>query len=205
MLGVITGDIVHSRKLKDPELWLKPLKEVLSTIAGCSADWEIYRGDSFQIQVHQPERLLENVMQIKAMMLQLPDIDVRMGIGIGEVRFKARRVPESNGSAFELSGLAFERLQKNRLRIETPWDDINEQWEIILPLAEWIMNRWTPPTAEVVTHFLQHPTTTQKQLAAALGIGQGRISERLSRAAWSELKRMEELFRQQITQKMVIG
>ena len=200
MIGVITGDIVQSRKLAQPQSWLVPLKRTLTELSTCAQDWEIYRGDSFQLQINAPEQLLHSAMRIKAQLLQLHKIDVRMGLGIGEKIFQARRVPEANGPAFELSGKAFEQLQKSRFRIETPWEAFNTQWEVILPLAEWIMNRWTPSMAEVVDWYLRYPKSTQKQLSQALGVGQGRISERLSRAGWTEIKSTEALFSAQVKQ-----
>ena len=51
MIAVITGDLIHSRKFKNPLEWMLPFKKLLSEIGLQPEVWEIYRGDSFQIVV----------------------------------------------------------------------------------------------------------------------------------------------------------
>lgn len=49
MIAVITGDIINSRA-EDVSLWMPVLKKELQKIGERPKDWEIYRGDSFQIK-----------------------------------------------------------------------------------------------------------------------------------------------------------
>ena len=49
-VAIITGDIIDSRKVK-PETWLPALKMALSTYGKEPKHWEIYRGDSFQLEI----------------------------------------------------------------------------------------------------------------------------------------------------------
>ena len=51
MTSVITGDIIKSGSFNNPEVWLKPLKEALTNTGIHKKYWEIFRGDSFQIEV----------------------------------------------------------------------------------------------------------------------------------------------------------
>lgn len=57
-------------------------------------------GDSFQIVVKQPETVLLFAIRLKATIKCIRGLDVRMGIGIGTLDYKAARVSESNGEAF---------------------------------------------------------------------------------------------------------
>ena len=53
MTSVITGDIIKSATFDNPEVWLKPLKEGLTKTGIEKKYWEIYRGDSFKIEVKE--------------------------------------------------------------------------------------------------------------------------------------------------------
>ena len=50
MTAVLTGDIINSRKSKTPD-WLSNLKETLNKFGQEPKHWEIYRGDSFQLEI----------------------------------------------------------------------------------------------------------------------------------------------------------
>jgi hypothetical protein len=49
MIGILTGDIVNSRKLSS-EIWMDGLKELLNVLEN-QTEWEIYRGDEFQLEI----------------------------------------------------------------------------------------------------------------------------------------------------------
>ena len=57
MVAVITGDIINSRKVSS-ESWLPKLKDYFASSIVDSDKWEIYRGDSFQLEV-SVEKALE--------------------------------------------------------------------------------------------------------------------------------------------------
>ena len=111
MIAVITGDIINSSD-KEPKVWLKVLKQVLGKYGETPKDWVIYRGDSFQLSIN-PEDALVVAIQIKSGIKQIEDLDVRLGIGLGEIDFESSKITESNGSAFVRSGESFEDLKKH--------------------------------------------------------------------------------------------
>lgn len=94
MKAVITGDIINSRKVASA-LWMEDLKGILNAYGNEPKDWEIYRGDSFQLVV-DPRDALEIALLIKATIKQHKSLDVRMAIGIGNVDYSADKVTESN-------------------------------------------------------------------------------------------------------------
>jgi len=110
MIAVITGDIINSRKGK-VETWLNLLKSTLEKYGKQPQDWEIYRGDSFQLSVPVEKALLAG-LHIKSTIKQTKTYDVRIAIGIGEVKYKSQKITESNGSAYINSGECFESLKK---------------------------------------------------------------------------------------------
>ena len=132
----------------------------------------------------------------------IDDVDVRIGIGIGKKEFDTDKITESNGEAFINSGFAFDNyLKKQNLAIKTPWLEIDKELNIAFDLALLIMDNWTVNSAEVFKTSLENETATQKEIAAILGITQGRVSERQKRAGFEQIMKLEKHFRELIQQK----
>ena len=51
MIAILTGDIVNSRENINQASWLAPLKKLLNSFGKGPEQWEIYRGDSFQLEI----------------------------------------------------------------------------------------------------------------------------------------------------------
>lgn len=202
MTGIITGDIVGSRRVKNPEQWLRTLKEYFGTLGDEPEVWQFFRGDSFQVEVSDVLRVLEVALRIKALVKSIKGLDVRMAIGIGSKSYAATSITESNGEAFVFSGKLFEQMKKKTLAVKTPWEDVDEQINICLDLALLVMDKWSVSSAEVVQLTLAFPDATQTELGKKLDISQGRISDRQRRAGLEEILRMEKHFRKLIDPKL---
>lgn len=198
MIAVITGDIIGSRKIKT-SAWLSVLKEGLAVFGEHPQDWEIYRGDSFQLQV-APEKALEAILLLKAKLKQLPNLDLRASIGIGAVGYRAAQITESNGEAFIRSGECFEQA-KGILGIRTPWQDFDEVFQLLLNMAVPLMDRWAPISSQIIEAKLLHPKKTQKELAKLLDTEQPLISAGLSRASFHEIAQLADYYQKEITQR----
>ena len=193
MTGVITGDIIRSREQK-AATWMRLPKTALRRYGQETVDWEIYRGDSFQLEVKSPEMALEAAIMIKASIKQMKKMDVRMAIGVGEKSHRSRKISQANGSAFVNSGECFESLGKKNLAIRTPWPEVDLEVNLLLDLALLVMDKWTTSSAEIVRSYVEHPDATQKALARRLKISQSNISGRLRRAGFHEIMRMSDRF-----------
>jgi hypothetical protein len=204
MIAVITGDVINSKSTA-PQLWLQRLRDTLNELGSEPRSWQIYRGDSFQLEIAAPQDALEKAMLIKAGMKILRDIDVRLAIGIGEKSYAADKVTESNGEAFVNSGTLFEQLRKEKITItvKTPWQEFDEEMNISLGLACAIMDRWLPNYAEVMRYTLMNRDLTQKKLGEVMKIAQNTVSDRQSRAYKDELLNFEKLFRKKLMQYIV--
>lgn len=189
MVAVITGDITNSRKRENPLEWLHPLKDCLNRYGSTPLDWEIFRGDSFQLVVESPSRVLSAAFHIKANLLSISDLDVRLSIGVGEVSHRAKKVTESNGSAFVNSGTLFDELKSGgkTLGLITQSEEINEWVEPTLALARVIADAWTPGTARVIAAQLAYPDYSQTQLGNVLGMSQAAVSKALKRGHFMEV------------------
>jgi len=200
MTGIITGDIINSRKIKNPQKWLTPLKKLLSEQGKSPKAWEIYRGDSFQLEVKKPEDTLLTAIRIKAAIRCVRGIDVRLALGVGKKDYAAPRITESNGEAFIYSGekLAMLEKEKQTLAVKTPWPDFDREINICIRLGLIVMDNWTPGVAELVKLSIEHPDISQQEMGKMLGIAQSSVSERQKRAHLSEILEMEALYREKL-------
>lgn len=201
MTSILTGDIINSRKNED-HFWLETLKETLNSFGETPKIWQIYRGDSFQLEIENCEMAFYAALKLKAALKSKENIDVRIGIGIGKKEFNVDKITESNGEAFINSGVAFDTyLKKQTIAIKTPWQDIDEEINIAFELALLTIDSWTKNSAEVFKISLEQENYTQKEIAANLGITQGRVSERQKRAGFEPITKLEKRFRKLINQK----
>lgn len=194
-VAIITGDIVASRA-GDSRVWLGNLKAVLKHYGSSPGDWEISRGDSFQLRT-SPEQALINVFHIKAAIRQTGIQDARMAIGLGEESHRQKRISESNGSAYVHSGEAFETLKKNMLAVHSGEKERDDVMNLMLKLAQLTMNQWKSTTSEVIKTVIEHPEKNQKEIADILQKSQSSISEALNRGGFDEIMQVNAYFREQ--------
>lgn len=197
MKAVITGDIINSRAL--PPEWINTLKSALGNLFGKQIKWEIFRGDSFQIELNAKDALI-NAVYIKACIKTLKKADVRIGIGIGKKSVNADKVTEANGEAFINSGNAFDTLKANKVNmaIITPWPKLNEELNLFIKLASISMDSWGQISAEMVKYAIENQNTKQDKIAKLAGRSQSSVSEALKRAHFTEIMELENRYRNQI-------
>lgn len=202
--AVLTGDLVASRRIKDADIEnvINSLKDTFDEInrqlLNGNGTFEIFRGDSFQGLIPQPELALLVAMIIRARLRSYtPSFaissplktdkpilyaysDARIAIGVGTIRYHAVRITESQGEAFQKSGHSFDALLKEneRLAIETPWEHVNNEFAVGCKLADALISKWTASTAEAMYHHLLYGTS-QKELAMQFDITQPGVHKRL--------------------------
>jgi len=203
MVAILTGDIVASKSAQNPELWMRPLKVVLNRMGPSPKMWEIFRGDSFQLQT-DPVQALAVALEIKAVVKSSRGLDVRVAIGIGKKQHDAPRITESSGDALIFSGQTFDRLteEKRTLMIQSPWKPLDESLNLMLRLLLIPVDQWTPASAEIAAMVLANPDQSQHELAAALSISQSSVSARYNRAHLREVLEFIEYSKAQIELKL---
>jgi hypothetical protein len=199
MVAVITGDIVNSRELTSQ--WILTLKDALASLPRKDAKWEIFRGDSFQIELPIAEALM-NAFYIKACIKTMKGADVRMSIGLGKKNTSTAKVTEANGEAYINSGEAFDTLKSAKLNmvIKSPSAKFDEDINLYLKLASITMDGWSPAAAEVVKLMLENDNEKQDKIAEISGKSQSSISEALKRAHFTEMMELEKKYRALVTQ-----
>lgn len=197
MTSVITGDIINSRKQKEPEVWMITLKKVLSSLSTETKYWEIYRGDSFQIEIRDYHASFMAAIYIKAAIKMIKGLDVRLAIGVGNKTYDGNDVTESNGEAFVFSGEMIETLKKEKqnLRIKTKNNEINKELNLYFRFALITMDSWSVNSAEIVKLSIENPKALQSELGQLIGISQNAISNRQKRAHLEEILELDHMYR----------
>ncbi|SDX82007.1 SatD family (SatD) [Lutibacter oricola] len=193
MTSIITGDIVNSKK-NEPSIWMPLLKQVLNLYGSEPKEWEIYRGDSFQLEI-KPEKALEASILMKATIKTIKGLDVRLAIGIGSKTYSSEKITVSNGTAFVNSGECFESLKKSTLAFKSEDKNLDIQLNLLFDLAQLTMNSWTQKSSEIVKMVIENPNLNQKELAKMLNKTQSAISKNLKIAGYDEIIRMEKYYR----------
>lgn len=187
MIAVLTADLVNSTHFDNEQTasWLTALCQKLGNDR--SFDWklkpEIYRGDSFQAALSQPEHSLRAAILARAWIRQRsPKTDLRIAIGIGEAERITDRPGTSDGEAFRLSGRLADRMRglQNRIAFAIPKESVTLDAQ--MALLEVLMEDRTTAQYEVIEGLLNGETISQ--MANRLSVSQPAISQRVSAAKW---------------------
>lgn len=204
MTSILTGDVINSRNIPSEE-WLPLLKNTFDTIGASPKTWEIFRGDSFQIEIEIIENTLLFVLNLKAIMKRIHSLDVRIAIGIGSKNNNYTNITEGSGEAFIKSGTAFDTLvKKQNLAISSPWKEFDSIINTSLNLGLLTMDNWSVNSADFVKTYLENPQKTQKIIAKELNISESSASERRKRAGLDEVLQLEKLYRMLILKKLEV-
>ncbi|OHX64044.1 AsnC family protein [Flammeovirga pacifica] len=187
MIAILTADIVSSTKTQNNALWSSCIEEVMQLPFFEEARWEIFRGDSFQVELNDPSKslflavLLRIYINAQKELFDLK-IDVRISIGIGKAGYEGDNVMSSDGHAYKLSGRNFDKLQAtNRLlNIATAWDYDLIGFQESIQLIEHLISSWSFGSFTVAKHYLLG-VTKQKELAEIVGISQPAIHKRIQK------------------------
>lgn len=200
MIAIITGDIINSQK-SETELWLPKLKNLLGYWSATPENWEVYRGDEFQLKCSVDE-VFRKALLIKSLIRTFENLDVRIAIGIGNEVFHSEKITESNGAAYVNSGRLLTEIksQGKTLAIQTGNEKVNRDLNILFKWASIDFDNWTVATAEIIHQLLSNSELTQDDLAKELNITQSSVSQRIKRANYELLQETDEFFRKKIAE-----
>ncbi len=197
MIAVITGDIINSRNGK-VDNWIIPLKKTLNKYGVEPKNWEIFRGDSFQLSIATKKAVLA-ALHIKSTIKQTKIYDVRMAIGVGEEKYSSSKITESNGSAYVNSGECFEALKKQTLAIKSNNKEFDEIINIMFDLSLLIADNWSNPVSKVIEAAIENPEMNQISLAELLDKSQSTVSAALKRGGYEEIMNLNMFYEKNIS------
>lgn len=193
MIALITGDLVNSASV-DPQKWMPMLKQFFELMGQSPKDWEIYRGDSFQFKC-KPTEGFQKFLQLKSIVKQYAELDVRVSIGIGKIAYESEKITESNGPAFVRSGRTFDDMKgKEFLAFSTGSEQVDKPLNLLARFASLVMDNWSPTSAETVKTILENPGWNQQQIAEKLQINQSAVSQNRKRAQFDLLMDFNEYY-----------
>lgn len=194
MKTIIAGDIINSQS-HDPEEYLSVLNIILEKFSK-KGMFQIYRGDSFQALITDPNKTLDACIELKAALKRIETLDVRIAIGLGDVNMIDHNIAVSSGNGLTRSGELLDSLKENRQNIMVKsGNDLDAYMNVALKLALLYMDDWTENGAEAVYELLKNPKLTQVEIGKILGVQQATASRRLIRANWTETQELSGLFR----------
>ena len=199
MKAVITADIINSTR-SSTNSWLDELKKALQNFGKEGKDWEIYRGDEFQMLLQDPEMAFLASITIKSA-LKITSFDAKIAIGLGNVDHHGKHIKESNGSAFINSGRTLGLVKNNKdqtLYIKSDDDDLDENFNLIFQLLENTFEKWTESSATALLAYLQNKDQNQQKIAQQLGISQSAFSQSLKRGNIDAVETTDQYFRKKI-------
>ena len=200
MIAIITGDIINSQNT-DSEVWLPKLKNLLGSWSATPENWEVYRGDEFQLKCSVDE-VFNKSLAIKSLIRTFENLDVRLAIGIGNEVFLSKKITESNGSAYVSSGRLLNDIKTDgrTLAIQTETDKVNRDLNILFKWTSIDFDNWTVATAEIIHRLLINPELTQEELAKELNITQSSVSQRIKRSNFDLIQETDLFFRKKIAE-----
>jgi hypothetical protein len=198
MIVIVTADIINSRKLSSKQ-WMDDLKQLLNSFGKSPNEWEIYRGDEFQLEIKNPEDAFLVVFQLKAFFKSI-NLDVRMSLGFGDKSYKSKKITESNGSAFVRSGELFETLKKQKINLAVNSEnaEFDEEFNLLLRLTSSFMDNWLQQSADFILVAIRNPTLSQEEIGVKLGINQAAVSRRQKRSQYELMMQVERYFRKKV-------
>ncbi len=201
MIALITGDLVNSADV-NPQKWMPVLQRFLNKQGKSPGTWEIFRGDSFQFKC-KPDIAFRKFLLLKSIIKQLPGLDVRVSIGIGDIDYQAPRISESNGSAFVRSGRTFDRMkEKQYLVFCTGEEKVDKTLNLFARFASLVMDNWSVTAAGTVQVLLENASWSQQQVAGKMKINQSAVSQNKNRAQLDLLLDMDDYYSACITSLM---
>lgn len=197
LYAVLTGDIIKSSRLPTDDL--EAVRGLLRDGVEGIRKWErglvrgkleFFRGDSWQLLITDPGRSLRAALYLRAVLIAAKIADSRIAIGIGTVKsLNPRRISQSTGEAFTLSGQALDLLREaSRLAVALS-DDVPEGMRLlgmVTRLCGSLVNDWTSRQAEVAALALHPDEPIQEDIASALDppVTRQGVSKALIAANW---------------------
>jgi hypothetical protein len=190
MYYAIIGDIRNSRKLTNRAKIQNQLIQTIQKInqkyhMSIEKDMAIMQGDDFQVLLNKPDHIF---MIMHEIMMGIPEIDIRFGIGIGDLAFNYND-GSSDGKVWWHARDALDDLKQNNkyhilMMINGLDKKINTLCNQLLINTSLIQNNWTNSQKQFVYQLIDryglNDKIIQKDVAQTLGYSNSTISEKLS-------------------------
>lgn len=196
MIAVITGDLVGSSTLTKNEF-----KQVLALLEqrlqsfkkGFAAEWEFYRGDSFQVVLKQPQHAARAAVLLASELIAAGH-QATISMGVGAYRTLEDRPSLSQGQAFELSGRGLDESARGELTFQSGHQNLNDTLGLSTRFVSFLLNGLTRKQAQVLGLYVDMNCAEHQALADKLGTSRQNVSSHLKRSGASLIEDYIGLF-----------
>lgn len=196
MIAVITGDIVHSRKLSQQQLsqLLRALNnEIEQFNKRVQLKAEFYRGDSFQIALAEPSSAARLALLLITRLKSLKG-RATLSLAVAEGNYQSGL----QGEAFELSGLGLDRSSRGEFTFHSSNRALQNTFDLATQFLSYVLLGHTSKQAEVLRLFIDLGFPDHQVIAEKLGTTRQNVSAHLSRAGAHLVENYIELFEKQL-------
>lgn len=180
--AVITGDLIHSRTVRDTGAYLKRLRAILRELGQRhGAETDTFRGDGFQLLLADATPVFECAVALRAALIGASQPgerwDARLALGIGA----ANPTGPGFSDAAVLSGQGLDGMQRETLRVFSRDESLLRYADLPTAFLETLIDNWTPVEAQTY-HLHLTQGLDQRGIATALGKSRVTITKALQRA-----------------------
>lgn len=188
---VITGDVVNSRDYNNLNEILNKSVQKINYPDNTVVPFKISRGDEVQAVFKGAVQFPKLIRQIRYRLL---NIDIRFGIGFGEIDEKNDEISswKMNGPAFYYAREALENTEKTnkfKTRFKSK-NKIDEAINTLLFLIDSFQSEWTDAQWEAIYYYEEKGT--YKEAAKKLNIAFQNVEKRCKAANWKEVELAEK-------------
>lgn len=191
-VAIITADVVHSSQKEaiERKQFYQQIELGLQTIQSKYAfEYERNRGDEYQIRMKEIKNagyigLLLKLWVKSISSVQKEKNDIRMSIGIGTEDLTEKRIAESDGEAYHLSGRGLDHIKNTKQRFLIQSNDNNhESLQMTSSLVDVLLDNMTAMQSIVVFYKLMG--YSEMEIAQKLQLGQPTINQHSRAAHWT--------------------
>ncbi len=189
MLGVITGDLVHSSRASREQL--REVQQRLQDIITSNQDrhrasGDMHRGDGFQLAFYHPFDAFVCAVDISCQLAMIKwQASLSIAVADGHLN---QPVGRSHGPVFQLSGRQLEVLPRGQWRFSSSDSELEARLSMATQLIGHILSQLSPRQGEVISYWLNHQRCEQKQIADALQMTPQNVSLHWRKGAGNHLE-----------------
>lgn len=189
-IAVLTGDLIGSTRVSDPDAYREILRELLSLLTEkFAARTSVFRGDGFQLAVDSGTNIFRMALLLRTGLIARSENewrwDARMGIAFGKGRLQEN---DENSEAHVHSGRTLDSIGKENMRVWCPNEAMEMGTGVATEFVDDLLNTMTPVEAQTLFYYLLERGSHQS-IADRLGKQRPTITVALQRTKYHLIDR----------------
>lgn len=202
LIAVLTGDVVGSQLIdsSDYDKMLTILEErLVSLSASAEIQYDIYRGDAYQVVFTDPARAVYGAVIIRlALRTASPSFEVRQSIGMGGASNLREQVKRSTGDAFVLSGKGLDQIKDNLLVVNCHHEQLQAELRLLTRFFDNHLSQLTKIQSQVLLCYLTSEDKSHAAIAKALNKTRTNVTRLLNACRYQLVMEYIQHFQQSV-------